>query len=134
MTLDFDYKNSADFLSTHHHLKLEYSTDKVAQMMETVGSDQHQAGGGLWHRPDGGAPNHMGLQPEDMTSGPTADMFFHSAAAMDGNANHVNPASYYASPAAAARAVHTYRPPHGKSKLINNNNNNNNHKLMINWS
>lgn len=38
------------------------------------------------------------------------DVFFHS---MDSNGNPVNPASYYASPA-AARAVHSYRPPHAR--------------------
>ncbi|GBL73581.1 hypothetical protein AVEN_64197-1 [Araneus ventricosus] len=44
------------------------------------------------------------LAPDDV------DVFFHS---LDSNGNPVNPASYYASPA-AARAVHSYRPPHGK--------------------
>jgi len=51
------------------------------------------------------------IVPDDM------DVFFHSMS--DGRGNHVNPATYYASPAAAAAAraaaVHSYRPsPHGK--------------------
>ena len=62
------------------------------------------------------------LVPDDM------DMFFHSMS--DGSGNHVNPATYYASPAAAAAAraaaVHSYRPsPHGKASpsysLLNSN-------------
>ncbi|XP_055935562.1 GATA-binding factor 2-like isoform X1 [Argiope bruennichi] len=44
------------------------------------------------------------LAPDDV------DVFFHS---LDSNGNPVNPASYYASPA-AARAVHSYRPPHAR--------------------
>ncbi|GFY78649.1 GATA-binding factor 3 [Trichonephila inaurata madagascariensis] len=38
------------------------------------------------------------------------DVFFHS---LDSNGNPVNPATYYASPA-AARAVHSYRPTHAR--------------------
>ncbi|XP_076338742.1 GATA-binding factor 2-like isoform X8 [Tachypleus tridentatus] len=44
------------------------------------------------------------LAPDDV------DVFFHS---LDSNGNPVNPASYYASPA-AARAVHSYRTPHAR--------------------
>ncbi|XP_013773452.2 GATA-binding factor 2-like isoform X2 [Limulus polyphemus] len=44
------------------------------------------------------------LAPDDV------DVFFHS---LDSNGNPVNPASYYASPA-AARAVHGYRGPHAR--------------------
>ncbi|XP_022242148.1 endothelial transcription factor GATA-2-like isoform X3 [Limulus polyphemus] len=44
------------------------------------------------------------LAPDDV------DVFFHS---LDSNGNPVNPASYYASPA-AARAVHGYRTPHAR--------------------
>ncbi len=76
--------------------------------MEVV-SDQHQAAGSHWIRPDTGA--NMLAGPDDMTAAaaPSAtDMFFHS---MDSNANHVN--SYYGSQ--AARAMHSYRSPHSKS-------------------
>lgn len=65
---------------------------------------------------DGGArmePSGNMLVPDEM------DVFFHSMS--DGSGNHVNPATYYASPAAAAAAaraaVHSYRPsPHGKQR------------------
>ena len=76
----------------------------------------HQQHASPWIRPDarvGSGLDAGGMIPEtDMGS---ADMFFHS---MDTNANHqINPASYYASPA-AARAVHGYRPTHGKFTLL----------------
>lgn len=51
---------------------------------------------------DGGGGNL--LAPDDV------DVFFHS---LDSNGNPVNPATYYASPA-AARAVHSYRPTHSE--------------------
>ena len=82
-------------------------------MMDGVGADHGKAAGCLWHRPDTSAPGNPHMASMEDMAGPTADMFFHSAAAMDTNANHVNPASYYASPA-AARAVHSYRPTHGE--------------------
>ena len=70
--------------------------------MEAVGVDH-----GAWLR--SADPSQMGLGPhDDITSGPTAEMFFpHGAGGMDPS-NQVNPASYYSSPA-AARAVHSYR-------------------------
>lgn len=57
-------------------------------------------------------PSGNMIVPDDM------DMFFHSMS--DSTGSHINPASYYASPAAAAAAaraaVNSYRPsPHGKN-------------------
>lgn len=71
-------------------------------MMEAVADH----GQGHWISP---ASNMLG--PEDMAGGPppaASDMFFHPA--MDSNANHMNPASYYN----PARTMHSYRSPHSK--------------------
>ncbi|XP_070559039.1 GATA-binding factor 2-like isoform X2 [Ptychodera flava] len=49
------------------------------------------------------------VEPSQLLPPDEVDVFFHH---LDGNGNPVNPASYYASPAAARAAVHSYRPPH----------------------
>ncbi|XP_064633753.1 transcription factor GATA-3-like isoform X2 [Lineus longissimus] len=76
-----------------------------------VGGDQ----GSTWIRPDTRAPTGLDQTSNGMLSAEEVpDMFFHSA--VDGNSSHMNPASYYSSPARAA--VHSYRPPtHGGSQV-----------------
>ncbi|XP_077865266.1 GATA2 transcription factor isoform X1 [Saccoglossus kowalevskii] len=49
------------------------------------------------------------VEPSQLLPPDEVDVFFHH---LDGNGNPVNPASYYASPAAARAAVHSYRPSH----------------------
>ena len=63
-----------------------------------VGQEQNH-----WIRPDGPMAG-PGVGMEGDMSAPTPDMFFPHGS-MDGNANHVNPASYYTS----SRAMHGYR-------------------------
>src|SRR5258706_7957428 len=82
------------------------------------GASSAAAAAHRWYA-DGGArmePTGNMLVPDDM------DVFFHSMS--DGSGNHVNPASYYPSPAVAAAAAraaaaHSYRPsPHGKLQYM----------------
>ncbi|XP_023233854.1 uncharacterized protein LOC111633505 [Centruroides sculpturatus] len=80
-------------------------------------SDQGQGSGGHpAHRWPYDAPRMgSGLESSGNLLAPDdVDVFFHS---LDSNGNPVNPATYYASPA-AARAMHNYRTPHGKFFLV----------------
>ncbi|XP_054722906.1 endothelial transcription factor GATA-2-like isoform X2 [Uloborus diversus] len=74
--------------------------------MDVSGAEQGAQGPRGWpyEGPRMGDGSGNLLAPDDV------DVFFHS---LDSNGNPVNPASYYASPA-AARAVHSYRPPHAR--------------------
>lgn len=76
-------------------------------------SDQGQGSGGHpAHRWPYDAPRMgSGLESSGNILAPDdVDVFFHS---LDSNGNPVNPATYYASPA-AARAMHNYRTPHAR--------------------
>jgi len=89
------------------------SSDPSSQSGTSAAAAAAAAAAHRWYA-DGGPrmePTGNLIVPDDM------DVFFHSMS--DGSGNHVNPASYYASPAAAAAAraaaVHSYRPsPHAR--------------------
>ncbi|KAG8190419.1 hypothetical protein JTE90_009257 [Oedothorax gibbosus] len=89
----------------HYDLSVSVIPPRVKLTLEVGAMDEQ--GGHRWpYEPprggDGGGGSNPLLAPDDV------DVFFHS---LDANGNPVNPATYYASPA-AARAVHSYRPTH----------------------
>jgi len=104
--------NTTVIATAYPFATLEY-INAVGMDMATL--EQHQVPGPSPHwisRPDVSGPGNL-LPGEEM--GPAADMFLHSMEAV--GQNHVNPASYYASPA-AARAMHGYRPTSSKSPCL----------------